>query len=198
MIFRVVVILLVLAGVYASFEIGRFALMFHTLRSTEAAFVIKDKDPDTPSLILVEFLDYGCEVCRPVHKAVKDFLEIRPDIKYIARPIVVQEEGSENLARIALAAGLQGNFWALHDAFIGHEGKIDDRFVRETAGLYGLDYDRLVKESESEEIKEILEDNKKDALDYGIYSVPTLLLGKTFINNFQKSADGGRFYPRCK
>lgn len=189
MLFRIFVILLVLAGGYASFEISRFTLMIHTLRATQAPFAIQDKNPETSSLILVEFLDYGCGKCKPVHRIVKDFMDVQTNIKYIVRPLASQVEETSHLASIALAAGLQDKFWALHEAFIAHEGTIDERFIRETAGLYGIDYERLMEDSKSEKIQNILNDNREAILNYDIASVPFLLLGKTFLEgqNFQKT-----------
>ena len=115
MLFRVFIVILVLAASYALFEIYRFSSMGYAVRSTKAEFVVQG--PDKPTATMVEFLDYNCGFCRELHPAIKDFLDIRKDVRYIARPIAVLGEGSERLARIALAAGLQDKFWEMHDAF---------------------------------------------------------------------------------
>lgn len=202
MLFRLVMIFLALAGLYAAFEISRFSWMDYRLYHPKAEFQTREAATSPEKLIFVEFIDYNCRFCKEMHGAVKNFLDIRPDITYIARPIVVLPDGpSEKLARMALAAGIQGKFWEFHDAFLGYpkDQTIDDAFIRETAMLYGVDYDRLVTDSQSETVNKWMANNAETAAREGVQSTPTLYVGKTIIRqmgkvlttaDFQRIADG--------
>lgn len=202
MIFRFVIVFLVIAGLYAGFEITRFGYMDYRLHNPKAAFQVREASKTPEKLIFVEFVDYACPFCHELHPNVKAFLDIRPDITYIARPIVILPKGpSDKLARLALAAGLQGKFWEFHDAFLGYpkDKTIDDAFVRETANLYDVDYDRLTQDAAGKEVDALMKENAATAAREGIYSTPTLYIGKTIIRqmgkmlspaDFQRLADG--------
>lgn len=178
--FKAFIVVLVLAAAYAVFEIYRFSAMTHGVRGTRADFAVAG--PEKPVVTMVEFLDYNCNFCREIHPAVKDFLNIRKDVRYIARPIAVLGDESERLARLALAAGLQDRFWEMNDAFLAAKGDIDDKFLRETAALYDVDYERMVADADGKKVRALFDDNVKDAERAAIYSTPTIIIGRTFVS----------------
>lgn len=178
--FKAFIVVLVLAAAYALFEIYRFSAMTNGVQNTRAEFAVQG--PAKPSVTMVEFLDYNCNFCRDLHPAVKDFLAIRKDVRYIARPIAVLGEESEKLARIALAAGLQGKFWEMNDAFLSSKGTIDDKFLRETAALYDIDYDRMMADADGKDVRRMFDDNVKDADRAAVYSTPTVIIGRTYVS----------------
>ncbi len=184
MTYRIFIVILALLTLYASFEIIRFSRMNAKVVSVEADFLTRG--PEKAELVIVEFLDFNCPFCKKLNQPLKDFLGIRPDIRYIARPYPVMGESSDRLARVAIAAGLQGAYWEFHDAFLANPNEITDQYIRETATLYDLDYDRLIADSDGEEVKAILQDNIDDAQSNGIYSTPSLFIGKTLIRSFAK------------
>lgn len=178
--FKVFIVILVLAASYALYEIYRFSAMTIGVQGTRAEFAIQG--PEKPSVTMVEFLDYNCNFCRELHPAVQDFLNIRKDVRYIARPIAVLGEESEKLARVAMAAGLQGKFWEMNDAFLSSKGTIDDKFLRETAALYDIDYDRMMVDADGKDVRKMFDDNVKDAERAAVYSTPTVIIGRTYLS----------------
>lgn len=81
--------------------------------------------------VLVEFTDYNCTFCEASVKDVKRLVAEDPDLKVVIRewPIF---EGSDQSARMALAAGLQGKYAAFHDAMF-RTGNV--ALAAEAAGL---------------------------------------------------------------
>lgn len=158
------------------FGILHFKWMYHSVNNPKANFQITGNQ--NADITLVEFISYSCEYCRQVHPAVKEALEIRKDIRYIARPLAFGQENSQRLTRIVLAAGLQGKFWELHDAFLEYpETEIPDEFIEETALLYGLDYKKLIEDSESKKVRKMAENNMAALEHAGIKSVPSFVIG---------------------
>jgi protein-disulfide isomerase len=180
MLFRVIVVILVLAAAYALFEIYRFSAMNYSVQSTKTEFVTQG--PAKADVTMVEFLDYKCGFCRDMHPSIKEFLNTRKDVRYVARPIAVLGEESARLARLALAAGMQGKFWEMHDAFLTTDADIDDKFLRETAALYDIDYDKMIADADGDDVKKIFDDNVKDADNAAIYSTPTVVINRTFVS----------------
>ncbi len=197
--YRIVIILLVLAAGYSLYGIGHFKWMYHRVDHPKAAFQIGGNLES--NLTLIEFLNYNCGYCRQLNPVIKEVLSIRKDIRYIARPIsfkiFVQEEDQKDstdsekpepkeiedkITKMVFAAGLQGKFWELHDAVLEHpDTDIPEDFIQETANLYGLDYDRLVKDAESKKVQKIIEENIATFDHVGLYSVPSFMInGKIY------------------
>ena len=65
---------------------------------------------------------------------MEEVLQIRKDIRYVARPISFGHEETkemDKLSTLVLAAGLQGKFWEFHKAFLEYpEQNIPDSWSR--------------------------------------------------------------------
>jgi len=183
--FRIVLGILALLALYGVYEVSRLSMMYGAVRKPDAAFQVSG--PEDAKLTFVEFIDYGCHYCRITHPAVRDFLNLRKDIRYVARPIPILGDESDRLARLALAAGLQGKFSEMHEAFLsrGENDPIDDKFIRETTALYGLDPVRLIADSEGKEVRGFVDDNLRAADRAGISSTPAFFIGKTVLENMK-------------
>lgn len=182
MTYRAFIVILAVAALYACYEIVRFSSMNAKVASVPAQFLVRG--PDEADLTIVEYLDFNCPYCKKLNEPLSDFLGIRTDIKYIAKPYPIMGEASERLARIALAAGNQDAYWEFHDAFLSNPNDITDKYIRETANLYGVNYDQLLRDSQSKEVKDLLQSIINEAQSIGIYSTPSLFIGKTLIQNF--------------
>lgn len=86
---------------------------------------------------LVEFTDYGCTFCRQSRDHVAALVKANPDLKVVIRewPIF---DGSEQAARMALAAAKQGKFTAFHDAMF-RVGPPSEESVAKAAAAAGID-----------------------------------------------------------
>lgn len=190
--YRIIIIILVLAASYSLFGIGHFKWMYHNANSPKAEFLIAGNTD--ANITLVEFMNYKCPHCKKINPVIKELLEIRKDIRYIVRPVafIVDTEQSdaqdneekkltaplaENITRIAFAAGLQNKFWEMHHAFLEYPNiNISDEFIKETAELYGIDYDLMITDSKSEKVRDLVENNLI-ALDHiGLGSVPSFII----------------------
>lgn len=189
MIWRFAIVFLVICGLYAGFEITRFSWMYYSVRNPAAEFQVRPAE-GKQALTFVEFIDYNCPDCKKLHPAVTDFLAIRKDVRYVARPVVVLHEGaSRKLARLALAAGIQGKFFELHDAFLGYppDQEVNDAFIKQTADLYDIDYDKLVADSAGKQVDKWMRENNDAAVTGGVFSTPTLFMGRTVVEQTGKT-----------
>ncbi len=182
MLFRFVLILLALIGLYSLYGIIHFKWMYHSVENPKADFLILENQKDTesqaqPRVVMVEYLNYGCIYCKEMHLMIKELLTLRDDITYIARPIVFGDEAMIRLNNIVLAAGLQDKFWEMHNAILEYpEIEVPDSFIEETANLFGLDYEQLIKDAASEEIIKIADNNMASMTHAGIDSVPSFVI----------------------
>lgn len=71
------------------------------------------------SVTLVEFTDYACSFCRQSLPDIEALIAANPELKVVVRewPIF---EGSDDAARMALAAARQGKYARFHDLMFAH------------------------------------------------------------------------------
>ncbi len=177
MAFRIITGLCVLILLYGGFEWVRIAWLMRDAKTPDAAFLVQDTNTG-PALNV--FVDYRCGNCQPFYKAVDDLRTLHPDLHYIIRPLIWIDDRSDTLTRFVLAAGLEGKFLEMHEALLERNGDIPDSFLRETASLYGLDYDALVEKAQSDEVTKMADDNGEDAAGLGIEVIPSLSIGPVY------------------
>lgn len=196
--YRIIIILLIIVAGYTLYGIGHFKWMYHRTANPKADFQISGNIEG--NLTLIEFLNYNCGYCRDLNPVVKELLEMRKDIRYIARPVSFQmfepieeaKEGEEpkeakpiedRTTKFVFAAGLQGKFWEMHDAVLEYpDMDIPDSFFEETANLYGIDYNQLQKDSRSKKIEKLINENLAAFNHVGLYSVPSFMMnGKIYV-----------------
>jgi protein-disulfide isomerase len=190
--YRIVLILLALAAAYSLYGIIHFKWMEHSVRNPDTEFLIAGNEEADETLVL--FTYYQCGYCKEIDPLIEEVLKVRKDLRYVVRPVVFAHEEmddetrqafeeADKYTRLALAAGLQGHFWDLHRALMEYpEMEIPDDFIEETAGLYGIDYDQLIKDSNSKQVKKLARSNLA-ALEYtGIPLVPSFMINNKTYN----------------
>ena len=178
MFFRIVIVVLVLAAAYASYEIITIKKYYAAIQKTDADFTVRGQG-NHPSLTIVEFVNYECGACKRSHLVMLDFIGKNPDIRLVTRPMPDAHKNAETAAKRALAAGLQGKFAEVDEALSGYEGELDDKFWRETAALYDIDYERMVAQAEGEAVQKLVMENIRASIAANIQTTPALMIGKT-------------------
>ncbi len=184
--YRIIIVLLILAAGYSLFGIGHFKWMYYKLDHPKAEFLISGDENATTTL--VEFISYDCGYCKELHPVIQELLSIRKDIRYITRPVLFEGVPSTDLSKTVIAAGLQGKFKEIHDSFLEYpEKEIPDSFIKETAELYGIDYDKMMEDSQGKKVKKILADNMSAFDHANIPSVPSFTInGQIYVVNDEK------------
>lgn len=176
--YRVIIILLVLGAGYSLFGIGHFHWLYYRIHNPTSEFTTRAPTTENSEAItLTEFLGYKCSYCRTLHPIMMEALDIRKDVRYTVRPIEFEDDRKPSVARLALAAGLQGKFWEFHEAFLEKpDAAIPDSFVEEICLLYDVDYDQLIADANGKKVEKMMNDNMK-ALDYALLnSVPSFII----------------------
>ena len=181
MFYRFILIMLFIIGAYSLVGIGNFKWMYHKIDNPKADFLVMGNT--TSDITVVEFLNYGCAGCKEINPVIKELIEIRPDIRYVVRPVVaVEDEVITRITNIVFAAGLQGKFLEMHDAILEYpEAEVPDSFIEETANLFGLNYTQLLEDAKSEKVQKITDHNYSTFEHAGIYTVPSFVInGKIY------------------
>ena len=131
------------------------------------------------SKVLVEFSDYNCPYCEASLADIDELIAEDPELKVVIRewPIF---EGSEQAARMALAAGRQGKYRAFHEAMFAF-GPATPESVDRAARKAGLDLARAHRDAASESVTVELERNMAFAQELGFSGTPAFVAGDTLI-----------------
>jgi protein-disulfide isomerase len=127
------------------------------------------------SKVLVEFTDYNCPYCAASLEDIQRLVNEDPDLKVVMRewPIF---EGSEDAARMALAAGMQGKYDAFHNAMFA-VGDTSPAGVELAAQQAGLDLARARTDAASEAVSTELVRNLTMARELGFSGTPAFIAG---------------------
>jgi protein-disulfide isomerase len=156
----------------------------------KAAQVLRDRrhevfdDPATPvggnpqgDVTIVEFFDYRCPYCKQVHPAIQRLLDQDPKLRFVYKEFPVLGEQSDVAAHAALAARLQGQYEAFHNAMMAAKGQITEELVYRIAGSIGLDVDRLMRDMTGPEIDQALSANRSLAKALELRGTPGFVIG---------------------
>lgn len=178
MIFRIIAACLVLAACYAAFQIAGAWRFHNSVYNPDPSFTILNAGNQT-DITIVEFLNYDCGYCRETHKALVDYAASNQNVRVVTLPFPDVKGYAEEAAEMALAAGFQGKFREMDKAIIEYEGKPDERFYRETAGLLDIDFEKMQADAKGPDVQEMIGDNATAVLRFDIKKVPAIIIGKT-------------------
>ena len=105
------------------------------------------------SIKLLEYGDYECPFCGDAQSIVKEIQRrLGHDLLFAFRhfPLSNIHPHAEHAAESAEAAGVQGNFWGMHDLLYENQSALEDENLAEYAAALGLDETRLIREVTSE------------------------------------------------
>ncbi len=138
-------------------------------------------------ITLVEFLDYRCGFCKRAHDEVLELLEADSGIRLIVKEFPILGPESELSSRFAIASlrlGGDNMYEQVNDTLIRHDGPVTPEYLDELAEELGLDFDAVVAEMESEEVSNILADNRALAQRLQISGTPTFVMETEMIRGF--------------
>lgn len=126
-------------------------------------------------ITLVEFTDYACTYCRASLPHVQQLIAANPELRVVVRewPIF---DGSEDAARMALAAARQGKFEAFHNAMFAQGPPNPDR-VEAAARSAGLDLAAARAYAVSPEVDVEIAQNQGLAQQLGFTGTPSWVVG---------------------
>jgi protein-disulfide isomerase len=139
----------------------------------DAAFAGNPKGDIT----VVEFFDYNCGYCRHSLPNVVKLLDDDKNVRIVFKDLPILAKGSEEAARVALAARLQGKYWEMHRALFESKGQANEAAALKLAEKLGLDMTKLKADMQSAAIKAELDHNKELAQKMGINGTPHFLIG---------------------
>ena len=130
---------------------------------------------------VIQFFDYNCPYCKKAFHEVAQLVEKDKQVKVIMKEFPILSKGSEEAAKVALAAKLQGKYWEFHRALQEAQGQTNEAAALRVAEKVGVDMARLRKDMASAEVKKEIDDTRALAAKLGIQGTPHFLVGDRVI-----------------
>lgn len=146
-------------------------------RAENAAFIGNPKGDVT----VVEFFDYNCGYCKRALGDVAKLAESDKNIKIVFKELPIFGKESEDAARVALAARVQGKYWEIHKDLLTSDGRANEAKALRIAEKHGLDMSKLKADMKSTEVSKAIDDTRKLAQEMGINGTPHFFVGNRMI-----------------
>jgi len=133
---------------------------------------------DAP-VTLVEYGDYECPHCGAAHPIVKRVLKhLGADVRFVFRnfPLGEMHPHAVEAAEAAESAGLQGEFWRMHDRLFEHQSKLGHSDLVAHAKSLGLDTTRFARDLASDAIEERVKSDFTSGVRSGVNGTPTFFI----------------------
>lgn len=162
-----------------------------------AHFGLAGRGPADAKVSIVECGGYDCSFCNRARETI-DELQARYgkalSLHFLQMPLDMHPTG-ELTSRAAVAAGLQGKFWEMHEALFDNETARTEVAIVEQARALGLDADRFARDLADPATAQAVADQRGVCMDAGARGTPSffingdLLVGSQAIEAFVEIID---------
>jgi protein-disulfide isomerase len=131
------------------------------------------------SIKLLEYGDYECPFCAEAQLIVKEIQRrLGDDLLFAFRnfPLTNIHPRAEHAAEAAEAAGVQRNFWGMHDVLFENQRALEDEDLATYAADLGLDETRLIREIASSVYAPRIREDFKSGVRGGVNGTPTFFI----------------------
>ncbi len=146
------------------------------------------RDPGSPvggdpggDVVVIEFFDYRCGVCKRVHPIVAELMRTDKKIRRVYKEWPILGPKSVFAARAALASRRQGKYFVFHNALMEASRSLTPALVITIAKKVGIDDKRLRRDMENPEIDAILKRNFALAEALKLRGTPSFVIGDELV-----------------
>lgn len=151
-------------------------------------FVTNGKHPEIGNpkgdVTVIEFFDYNCGYCKQAMKTVRELSEKDKNVKIIFMEYPILSPQSVMASKWALAANMQGKYWAFHQELLESNAPKDEANLKKIAEKMGLDTAKLKKDAESKEVESYMTSVKEFGQKLNISGTPAFIIGERIMRGF--------------
>jgi len=144
------------------------------------------KGPEDAAVTIVEYADFQCPYCATAGPVLLELQSLYPnDVRFIYRhfPLLAMHDKSILAAQAAEAAGLQGEFWGMHDLLYAKQAEwgrlsIEDfkTWVIEQTETLDINSEQFTEDFESEEITQKAQETWEKGQEIGFPGTPFIMI----------------------
>jgi protein-disulfide isomerase len=159
---------------------------FKAFMSTNAKTIYRSPDASVAGdpngdVTVVEFFDYNCGYCKHGLPQVQRLINDDKKLRFVFKELPILSKGSEEAARVALAAKRQGKYWEFHQAMLGSKGEANEASALRVAQSLGLDMTKVKADMAGDSVKKELIEDLQLAKQLGVNGTPHFIVGEKAI-----------------
>jgi protein-disulfide isomerase len=139
---------------------------------------------NTSNKIIYEFVDYNCGYCQKFHNVLTELIDKDDDMRIEILQLPILSNSSSELAKIAIASSLSGDFEKVHNYLYSNKRRYDISEI--FADLFLMDVNiRLIKKNmKSLKVMNILNEHKKLSDSFKLNGTPAIIIGNQIIPGY--------------
>ena len=140
--------------------------------------VITPRGPLSAKVTIYQFSDFVCEQCLNAATVMQDLSKEFPDdVKiYFKHLPFTRHSEVVRASKVALAAGVQGKFWEMHDSLFENQGSLGEQTYRKLAGDLGLDIEQFNRDRRNPKLDKVLDADVSHARSVKVTGLPTFVI----------------------
>ena len=140
--------------------------------------------PQDAENTIIEFMDYFCGYCKKIHSELISVVEKRDDTKVIFLQHPILSESSNLIAKMVVAANLQGKGWDLHHGLFTVKGSITQQKLDQIINDIQINRTKLMIDMGKDEINNTVKLSSFLAMGSGARGTPALFINEEFVGGY--------------
>ena len=146
-----------------------------------AIIAIGPKDAENT---IIEFMDYFCGYCKKIHSELISITEKRDDTRVIFLHHPILSESSNLIAKMVVAANLQGKGWDLHHGLFSVKGSLTQQKLDQIIIDSEINKTKLMIDMGKDEIDNTVQLSSFLAMGSGARGTPALFINEEFVGGY--------------
>ena len=144
--------------------------------------------PENATHTIIEFFDYFCGYCKKIHPELLELVESRDDVRVVFLQHPILNESSKVIAKIAIAASMQGKGFEFHDYIFTIQGSITNEKLKESIIKADINEVKLAIDLDRDEVEKIMKLSSFLASGSGARGTPSIFINDTFYPGYLPKA----------
>jgi len=124
--------------------------------------------------LVIEYADFECPYCGALDRHLAD----RPMRRVFRHfPVRSSHPRAWAAACAAEAAGLQNQFWEMHDSLFADQARLEDPHLWDRARALGLDLERFDADRRADSVRARVRRDFESGMRAGVVTTPTVFIG---------------------
>ena len=140
--------------------------------------------PQDAENTIIEFMDYFCGYCKKIHSELISVVEKRDDTRVIFLHHPILSESSNLIAKMVVAANLQGKGWDLHHGLFSVKGSLTQQKLDQIIIDSEINKTKLMIDMGKDEIDNTVQLSSFLAMGSGARGTPALFINEEFVGGY--------------
>ena len=140
--------------------------------------------PQDAENTIIEFMDYFCGYCKKIHSELISVVEKRDDTRVIFLQHPILSDSSNLIAKMVIAANLQGKGWDLHHGLFNVQGSLTQQKLDQIIIDLEINKTKLVIDMGKDEIDNTVKLSSFLAMGSGARGTPALFINEEFVGGY--------------